>query len=65
MSTILQFRSAARRQVDDRRQPQSCQIIIFPGVRIERHADIHAVVPDIPAADAFEFGCEQPVSLTN
>jgi hypothetical protein len=36
MSTVLQFKASSR---SERRKPESetCDIVIFPGVRIERH----------------------------
>jgi hypothetical protein len=49
MATILQFRGAERVAAPadaERAQERSAEIIIFPGVRIERHASTNE--PDQP-----------------
>jgi hypothetical protein len=39
MGTILQFRPSQRREPSRTTKADRCQIVIFPGVRIERHGD--------------------------
>jgi hypothetical protein len=40
MGTVLSFKADSRERVaDEPRQPTRCEIVIFPGVRIERQAD--------------------------
>ena len=40
MSTVLQFRSPAGSGAERAfRRERACEIVIFPGVRIERHAE--------------------------
>jgi hypothetical protein len=39
MAMILEFRGASRDEQREAAQPRSAQIIIFPGVRRERHAE--------------------------
>jgi hypothetical protein len=42
MSTIIEFRSPIGRACPREEGPTAGEIIIFPGVRRERHADEHA-----------------------
>jgi hypothetical protein len=52
MSTVLQFKSLTRGGREGARRPhQPCEIVIFPGVRIERHAE-----PETLAVGDFEGG---------
>ena len=37
MSTVLQFRQSPLRPRATMSPPSSCEVVIFPGVRIERH----------------------------
>lgn len=39
MAMILEFRGASRDEQREAAKPRSAQIIIFPGVRRERHAE--------------------------
>jgi hypothetical protein len=39
MAMILEFRGASRDEQREAAQPRTAQIIIFPGVRRERHAE--------------------------
>jgi hypothetical protein len=39
MGTILQFRASNRQDAPRTNGAEPCEIVIFPGVRIERHGD--------------------------
>lgn len=65
MGALLQFRPSTRSETERRRQPRPGEIVIFPGVRIERHADAPTAPPHEAAVDPFGFDGDAPVSRTN
>jgi len=65
MGALLRFRPSTRSETERRRQPQTGEVVIFPGVRIERHLDAPAPTSDETAVDPFSFDGDAPVSRTN
>ena len=65
MGALLQFKPSTQSETERRRRPQPGEIVIFPGVRIERHLDAPAHTPDETAVDPFGFDGDAPVSRTN
>jgi hypothetical protein len=58
MSTVLQFRASARSGRGKPAEAPDCEIVIFPGVRIERHdvatLDLGHRVTDTTGGDGFD-----------
>jgi hypothetical protein len=65
MGALLQFRPSTRSQTERERRSQPGEIVIFPGVRIERHAEVVSRASDGVVVDPFAFDGETPVSRTN
>ena len=63
MSTVLRFRSQVRRGTERKPLRQICEIVIFPGVRVERHAEPDGVAP-VGNEDLGGVAVEAPVSRT-
>jgi len=55
MGTVLDFKPAARTAFADASQRGDCEIVIFPGVRIERHdLDLSHRLRDSAGRDNFD-----------
>ncbi len=56
MSTVLQFTPTAKTTSADngRRDGGACEIVIFPGIRIERHDDGPHRSPDFPGGSGMD-----------
>jgi hypothetical protein len=55
MSTVLQFRQSLQRPRTIMGATQPCEVVIFPGVRIERHeVDLAQRLRDCAGSDDFE-----------
>lgn len=59
MGTVLEFRSVRATKIEngetvlDRTGARPCEVVIFPGVRIERHSETRShVVRDVLIVDA-------------
>ena len=63
MSTVLRFRSQVRRGTERKPLRQICEIVIFPGVRVERHAEADGVAP-VGDKDPVVVAVDAPVSRT-
>jgi hypothetical protein len=65
MSTVLQFRTPTRSGAAQAPLSGPCEIVIFPGVRIERHAEPQSSTTDAIAIEARDVSDGAPVSRAN
>jgi len=63
MSTVLRFKPQARRGTERKPPPRTCEIVIFPGVRVERHAEPDGAVP-VGNEDLHSVAADAPISRT-